>query len=200
MTTNPGAVFGSRVREFRSARKMSQAALSKRLRELGARLDRSAIARIESATRGVTIDEAVALAAVLDVPFHTLLITPADEEIALTPALTVRMPFAAAWLVGEMPLDREDVERYSAAGNLLMLAVAAERSLPHLLSEQPNEREVEMARALALKARLEAEELEQTADRLDVPPDAARQLREVARRNREKAEEIEKLLPEEEER
>jgi transcriptional regulator with XRE-family HTH domain len=197
MTLTPAVVFGTRLHELRSERKLSQTALARRLNDLGTGLDRSAIARIESATRRVTITEAVALAAALDVPLHTLLITAVDEEVALTPALTMRMPFAAAWLIGEMPLDREDVEGYSTAGDLIRLATSIERALPQLLSERSTKREVEMARALAAKERLHADELERTADRLDMPPDVATQLREVARHSREKAEAIEKLLPKE---
>jgi transcriptional regulator with XRE-family HTH domain len=198
---NPGAVLGIRVRELRTGKNLSQSGLATRLDELGIRLDRSAIARIERGARTVSIDEAIALAAALDVPLHALLLPhlqPVDEEFELTPALTVRVGFAAGWLAGQMPLDRMGVKDYSEGGDLLRLASAVERMLPRLLSEEPNQQELEMARAFVAKQRLEADEFDQMALRVDVLPDFARGLEEMASEMRENAERIEALLSEEE--
>ncbi|MGX1932880.1 helix-turn-helix domain-containing protein [Microbacterium resistens] len=76
--------FARRVREERHRSGLSQAAVAARLSELvGRTIDHSAVARSEKHDRPVRLDEAVALAEILEVPLAALLRdrTAADEEL-----------------------------------------------------------------------------------------------------------------------
>lgn len=82
---SPEEVFGQRLRGLRSVAKLSQVELARRVAQrLGSPVDASAIARIETGARGVKLNEAVAIAQVLEVRL-TALVTetdPIDAEVA----------------------------------------------------------------------------------------------------------------------
>jgi transcriptional regulator with XRE-family HTH domain len=80
----PSAVFATRLRETRLARGFSQAELARRMREHGQQMSKAAVLRIESGDRGLSLDEALAFAWVLNaVPAH-LLSPPEGEGVMLT--------------------------------------------------------------------------------------------------------------------
>jgi transcriptional regulator with XRE-family HTH domain len=72
--TSEAAIFASRLREERGRHGMSQATVAERLsNELGRVVHASAVALIEKGERSVRLDEAIAVARVLDVPLQDLL-------------------------------------------------------------------------------------------------------------------------------
>lgn len=94
----PSQVFATRLRETRKARAMSQTDLAQRMTDGGRPMSREALVRIENGTRGVSLDEALALAAALfAVPPH-LLTPPGDEFVWLTDKMGVDGEGMRAWL------------------------------------------------------------------------------------------------------
>ncbi len=71
-------LIGSKVREYRKIRKMSQQKLSDKLELLGVYVCRGSVSRIEDRTRTVTDIELYAISKVLDVPMSELIEIP-DE-------------------------------------------------------------------------------------------------------------------------
>jgi transcriptional regulator with XRE-family HTH domain len=191
-------IFYKRLRQERERRGWSQAELSRRVTALGCELKKDVMSKIESGDREVKLVEAVALAATLNVPLPVLLFENSSEELALADKLRVRMPLTAAWLVGTIPLRRDDdVKHYEAARVRLARARVVQDELADLFKEQPpNEHEAEMVRALARMKRARAGLLDAAADVPDAPGPEG--MRDAARQHRQEADEIEQLLPEEE--
>jgi transcriptional regulator with XRE-family HTH domain len=92
----PSAAFGKRLREVRErARpKITQAQLVERLAELGFELNRDAVIQIESGRRRVTLDEALAIAAVLGVAPVNLVVPLENPERLLRDEGSVYEPTA----------------------------------------------------------------------------------------------------------
>ncbi len=86
---------------------MSAQQLADRVHELGGRLDRAAISKIESKSRNVSLDEALLLAVALDVaPVHLFLPRDDAAAVALTPAMSaVNTVEAREWLRGHEQLS-----------------------------------------------------------------------------------------------
>ena len=74
-------LIGSKVREYRKIRKMSQQKLSDKLELLGVYVCRGSVSRIEDRTRTVTDIELYAISKVLDVPISELIEIPDEEKI-----------------------------------------------------------------------------------------------------------------------
>jgi transcriptional regulator with XRE-family HTH domain len=73
------------------------------------------LTRIERGTRKVTVDDAVAIAAALDVPLISLLLpSEADEPVQLTPKAVVTAEQASEWAIGLTPLVREHRRTYDS--------------------------------------------------------------------------------------
>ena len=108
----PESVFRRRLKEAREEARMSQRDLVQRLDAIGLSLNQSAIARIERGERHVSLDEAIAIAAVLDAaPIHLFL--PIEGESAhLAPKLKVQIDRARAWARGQRPLDPTNARFY----------------------------------------------------------------------------------------
>jgi transcriptional regulator with XRE-family HTH domain len=189
-------IFTKRLIAERERRGWSQAELSRRVTALGHNLKKDAMSKIERGGREVTLKDAVALAAALNVPLPALLFDFSSDELALTPELRVRLTFAAAWFVGRIPLTRDDVKHFRAAQVMFARANAIQDELADYLAEQPpNEHEVEMLRGLARTYRARAGFFEAVADLPDAPD--AQKMRDEAQKLRKDADEIEQLLPEE---
>jgi transcriptional regulator with XRE-family HTH domain len=109
----PSHHLARRVREIREHRRWTQQDLANRLAELDFPLGRPAITKIEARDRGVSVDEALALAAALGVaPVH--LLVPVDNEawFALSKKWTVPAPLARDWIRGGAPLGDSEDERW----------------------------------------------------------------------------------------
>jgi transcriptional regulator with XRE-family HTH domain len=104
----PGQVFAARVKEARQENGWTQQQLVDRLAELGYRISRPTLLRIEGGgTRSekATLQELLALAAALGV--HPLdLLAPSDDAqaVAITPRLVFAAPLAHEWLQGSLLL------------------------------------------------------------------------------------------------
>ena len=110
----PSEVFRARLREVRRLRGWTQADLASALASAGLDLGESAVVRMERGIRGVSLDEAIAIAAVLGVsPMH--MIVPIDDNgIQLAPQVTVPTTDARAWIRGQRPLTEADEQLFYA--------------------------------------------------------------------------------------
>jgi transcriptional regulator with XRE-family HTH domain len=100
----PVEVLGAQVRRWRDERNLTAQALAARLAEIGSGLDRRAILKIETNTRGVGVDEWLQLAHALAVPPPLLLIDlDSGEHIAVTPKVTLHPWIVWGWITGEHP-------------------------------------------------------------------------------------------------
>lgn len=108
--TPPSRVLGEQVRRVRVRKGWTtQQALADRLKALGYDMDRSAVARLETGKRGVSLDESFAIAAALEVsPLSLVLPRNEDEPVSVAPDLTVSTAAAREWLRGEEPLPGQD--------------------------------------------------------------------------------------------
>jgi transcriptional regulator with XRE-family HTH domain len=98
------AIFARRLREFRTLGEMTQQQLANVMADSGHRMHRSAIAKIESGERPVTIGEAVQFAGALGVPLMEMITDPGeitDQERAhrarVEAQLAVRSLSHQAW-------------------------------------------------------------------------------------------------------
>jgi transcriptional regulator with XRE-family HTH domain len=135
-------LFGTRVREVRESRRLSQGELAKLVA-----IDRTTLNKIERGSRGdVSISQLFAFAAALEIsPLY--LVTPQDgsEPVVVTANLTLAAAAARAWIRGaalpgkdpiehflDLPRDeqrallaRERTDRLVASGEVSPLVVAA---------------------------------------------------------------------------
>lgn len=104
---SPRYVLAEQLPQIRArAGDLSAQQLADRVQELGGRLDRAAISKIESRSRNVSLDEAFLLAVALGVaPVHLFLPRDDGARVALTPALDdVSSVAAREWLRGQEQL------------------------------------------------------------------------------------------------
>lgn len=106
----PSQVFGALVRTVRQHRGLTQQQLVDRLAELGLKMDRSTLNKLERGHRAATapLDKVFTIAAALEVPVDRL-ISPSlasmeDQPVTVTPALTVPAWLVREWLAGRMAL------------------------------------------------------------------------------------------------
>jgi transcriptional regulator with XRE-family HTH domain len=130
----PSAIFRERLREIRVARGLTQEALAARMTDAGFPMQRKTVIEIEAGTRRrVTLDEAFALAYVLDAaPAHML--TPTDDSDQELFAPTPREGWSSGaavrnWLLlGDALARRPDTKRaanrWRAADRLARLSTA----------------------------------------------------------------------------
>lgn len=136
----PSHVFGEQVRGVRTRKGWtSQQRLADRLGALGHEVDRTAVTRLETGKRGVSLDEAFAIAAALEVSPLSLMLPRAPEEpVAVAPRLTVTTKAARAWAQGVEPLpgqDRQFFEQESPEFWVEALAWRRMRGLYGLVSQ-----------------------------------------------------------------
>ncbi len=94
----PSEAFAARLKELRNARGLSQAELAKLMNDAGQEMSKVALLRIEKGQRGLSLDEALAFAAVLRaVPAH-MLSPRAGEVVMLTKNEGVDGEGLRAWL------------------------------------------------------------------------------------------------------
>lgn len=103
----PSQVFASRLEALRLSKNLSILDLVRKLERDGETLDRFAVSKIEKGKRGVSVDEAVALAAALGVDPVRLLL-PEDGHVEIAPKLVVRADDARSWLRGLKALPSQD--------------------------------------------------------------------------------------------
>jgi transcriptional regulator with XRE-family HTH domain len=111
--TLPSEVFRARLRLVRRLKGWTQQQLSAELARADVELSESAIVRMEKGTRGVSLNEAIAIAAVLGVsPLHMTVPLDNDQDVDVAPAITVPVLDARAWARGQTPLRAGDDDRF----------------------------------------------------------------------------------------
>lgn len=127
----PVEVLGAQVRRWRDERNLTAQALASRLAEMGSSLDRRAILKIETNTRGVSVDEWLQLAHALAVPPPMLFLDlDSGESIAVAPNVVLHPWIVWGWITGEhaspVPSERggalvSRVEEFARAKSALHL-------------------------------------------------------------------------------
>jgi len=109
---SPSEVFRARLREVRRLKGWTQQQLADALAAAGVKLDASGITRMERGTRGVTLDDVIAIAAALGVsPLHMFVPLDNDEALNVAPGLTADTVNVRAWIRGQRPLRDTDDDR-----------------------------------------------------------------------------------------
>lgn len=171
MGKTPSQVLAERLARLRGRRGWSARQLAERLEELGYPLSRVTIAKIENRQRGVSLDDAVALAAALDVPPACLIFPVGEEEPAqLTPEVELTWWQAASWLAGRPLPEADRVFHQRAAAPLddyvRVFEAATEAHVAGLKVEWVGEEDREAARQAYLDA---LEDLATCLARAEVP-------------------------------
>jgi transcriptional regulator with XRE-family HTH domain len=85
--------------------------VSLKLDEIGWPMDRTALGKIETGTRNVTLEDFLALSAALGVEPAALLLPPEDDtDVAVTPVLNAPAWRVRSWLHGYQPVTNWDDE------------------------------------------------------------------------------------------
>lgn len=125
----PSEIFREQLRACRERKGWKQRHLAERLTELGDKVHQTAVAKIENGEKKVTLDQAIEIAAALDVsPLALFLPRDDDAGVCLAPSAAPQSSATVrAWITGEMPeltselrvppvdvagtLSRDEVER-----------------------------------------------------------------------------------------
>lgn len=95
-------MLARQVKRWRDERKLSAQALADRLSEMGSKLSRVAISKIENGERGVSLDEWLQLAHALAVPPPLLFLDLASgEDVAIAPNITLHPWLVWRWATGD---------------------------------------------------------------------------------------------------
>src|ERR1700690_832533 len=109
----PSEVFRARLRELRRAKEGTQQQLADMLTDAGVKLDATAVTRLEGGTRGVALDEVVAIAAALGVsPLHMIVPLHNDDLLNVDPQFSTDAVTARAWMRGQQPLRKTDDDKW----------------------------------------------------------------------------------------
>jgi transcriptional regulator with XRE-family HTH domain len=103
---SPAVAFGQRLREVRERKAWYQQDLADRLTMAGYPMNRVTVAKVEAGKRGVTADDLLAFAAVLNVSPNRLLLPDlaGDEPVSVTPAISAPAWAVWSWAEGQGPL------------------------------------------------------------------------------------------------
>jgi transcriptional regulator with XRE-family HTH domain len=108
----PEETFARQFKESRVRKGWSQKDVTERLAEIGVQFDRSAIAKMENASRALSLNTSLQLAAALGVsPVH-LFVLRQGREMRLAPKLVVESGSLRRWVRGIQPLRAEDARFY----------------------------------------------------------------------------------------
>lgn len=111
----PSEVFRARLREVRRLKRWTQADLAAALAGAGLDLGEPAVTRLERGSRGVSLDEAITISAVLGVsPLHMLVPLDDNNDLQVTPQASVPVTDARAWARGMRPLREADEQLFYA--------------------------------------------------------------------------------------
>jgi len=137
VTANLDAFFGSRLRDIRDAAGLTQQQLASQMNATGHKMHRSAIAKIESGDRPVSLWEAVQLARILGVEMREL-ITDADAKREKAQERLVRARAA----VGGLQIELNNHFRQVEEAQVLLADTEArlEEARKHLAALEGNDR------------------------------------------------------------
>ncbi|HQZ33839.1 MAG TPA: helix-turn-helix transcriptional regulator [Ilumatobacteraceae bacterium] len=104
-TYTPGVVLAQRVTEMRGRLQWSQDELARRMTAYGLPWSRTTVAKVESESRQVTVDEFVALALVFGVtPAALLTLRDSDAVLNVTPNTQTPVRNVWSWHTGSLPM------------------------------------------------------------------------------------------------
>lgn len=117
--SRPSEIFVEQMRAQRERRGWSQRQLAERLDTLGLRVHQTTVGKWESGERGLSLDEALAITAALDLaPVHMISGSYLEAQ-GRQPAVTLGGEMSAAtaremrqWVRGERPLRGQDERRF----------------------------------------------------------------------------------------
>jgi DNA-binding XRE family transcriptional regulator len=118
--TEPDQLFRERMREVRErAPRMSQRQLAEELQKLGFEMSQPAIWAIESGKRNVSLAEAIAISAVLDVPTQDLYRElPSWDDYSLAsaeePGIGPELAWLHIWRQGRLRRDKQSTPKEEA--------------------------------------------------------------------------------------
>lgn len=112
----PSEVLAEQMKQLRQGRGLSAKAVADQVQRMGGKLDRAAIAKIEVGRRGVSLDEALLLAAALNVSPTTLVTPPDDRELVqVAPEVATQAVWVRDWFHGVHPVPPEaDLDEFIA--------------------------------------------------------------------------------------
>src|SRR5689334_13386641 len=99
----PSELFAEQMRIVRERKGLNQQQIADRLEEFGVAMDQRTISKIEQGKRGISLDDAVAIAAALGSTPADLCVpsfTGIDEDVAIGPNLVWDRRRARSWLAG----------------------------------------------------------------------------------------------------
>lgn len=110
----PSEIFGDRMKAVREAKRWTQQDMADRLAEMGNPTDRATVARTESRSRGVSLDDALAYTAALG-PSLVHMVTPLgdDDQVAIAGDYIVPAPTLRRWMKDQWPLRPEDARTFA---------------------------------------------------------------------------------------
>lgn len=100
----PSEVLSTLLPNIRQRLDLTAQAFAERAREVGLKFDRGTVSKIENRLRGVSLDEALAIAAALDVAPVYLFLPRDDRETVAIGDIAVEALRARAWLRGDQQL------------------------------------------------------------------------------------------------
>lgn len=149
----PTAILRRQLRRWRDERKLTARQLEERLAEMGSKLDRRAIAKIEAETRGITVDEWLQLAHALAVPPPLLLMDlDSGDKVEIADNIELHPWIVWGWIAGEYasPVPSENgsslvsrVEEFGRAQTTVQLYQQEEASSNAVYSAAANIRAAE---------------------------------------------------------
>jgi transcriptional regulator with XRE-family HTH domain len=143
----PSQVFARQLRAIRKRRGLSLRALEASLRDAGYPLGRSALSEIERGERAVSLNDSLAIAAVLNLSWAYLLTTD-TEPVALAPGVIRSGRWVRAWLRGQTRYDYDELpldEKLSWDGTTIDVAIAAHRKTIEAIRNADRKAQIEAA-------------------------------------------------------
>jgi transcriptional regulator with XRE-family HTH domain len=105
----PAAIFAKQMAESRRRQGLTQAQLAEKVTSRGVPMARESVAKTETGVRGLTLNDAIAIAVALGVPLTTLMLPRESQAtVALTPNFITSAQTARSWLRGRGVLRPED--------------------------------------------------------------------------------------------
>lgn len=114
----PSETLRANVAEYRDRRRWSQQQLADRLAHYGMTVNRTAVTKIESGARQVTVDEHTALAAALGVAPVALVVPVSEKQMRIAPELTTSSGLAHLWMTGHQPIGGTQKNEHQSDKNI----------------------------------------------------------------------------------